>query len=193
MLFGKHLWSEIEDGSVTVAFRRWRRPSVRAGGTLQTPAGLLAIDSVERTEADAITQADARLAGYPSPEAVLGDLAQRADGELYRIAFRRLGDDPRVALRNDASLTEAVVAAISAELSRLDGAGRRGPWTRAVLDLIARHPAVRAPDLAAEMGRDTRSFKADVRKLKAIGLTESLEVGYRLSPRGQAYLGSLDR
>ena len=27
-----------------------------------------------------------------------------------------------------------------------------------------------------------------MRKLKALGLTESLEVGYRLSPRGRAYL-----
>jgi hypothetical protein len=32
-------------------------------------------------------------------------------------------------------------------------------------------------------------FKADVRKLKELGLTESLEVGYRLSPRGRAVLG----
>ena len=27
-----------------------------------------------------------------------------------------------------------------------------------------------------------------MRKLKALGLTESLEVGYRLSPRGRAFL-----
>jgi hypothetical protein len=46
---------------------------------------------------------------------------------------------------------------------------------------------VRAPDLAARMGRETLPFKRDVRKLKELGLTESLEVGYRLSPRGRAY------
>ena len=43
-------------------------------------------------------------------------------------------------------------------------------------------------DLAASLGRERLSFKADVRKLKALGLTESLEVGYRLSPRGRAFL-----
>ncbi|WP_179221744.1 hypothetical protein [Inquilinus limosus] len=53
---------------------------------------------------------------------------------------------------------------------------------------MAECPATRAPDLAARFGRDTASFKADVRKLKALGLTESLEVGYRLSPRGRALL-----
>ena len=33
-------------------------------------------------------------------------------------------------------------------------------------------------------------FKRDVRKLKELGLTESLPVGYRLSPRGRAYRGA---
>jgi hypothetical protein len=42
--------------------------------------------------------------------------------------------------------------------------------------------------LAERFGRERLPFKADVRKLKALGLTESLEVGYRLSPRGRAYL-----
>ena len=40
---------------------------------------------------------------------------------------------------------------------------------------------------------DTSRFKPLVRKLKALGLTESLEVGYRLSPRGAAVLAALDR
>jgi hypothetical protein len=48
---------------------------------------------------------------------------------------------------------------------------------------------VRAPDLAASLGRETLPFERDVRKLKELGLTESLEVRYRLSPRGRAYLG----
>jgi hypothetical protein len=50
---------------------------------------------------------------------------------------------------------------------------------------------VRAADLAAAAGRERHPFKTDVRKLKALGLTESLEVGYRLSPRGLALLARL--
>ena len=46
-------------------------------------------------------------------------------------------------------------------------------------------------ELAAELGRDRPSFKLDVRKLKALGLTESLDVGYRLSPRGLAVLAAI--
>ena len=63
------------------------------------------------------------------------------------------------------------------------------PWTREALALIEANPARRAPDLAAELGRETAPFKRDVRKLKELGLTESLEIGYRLSPRGAALLG----
>ena len=43
-------------------------------------------------------------------------------------------------------------------------------------------------ELAERAGRDTAAFKRDVRALKELGLTESLEVGYRLSPRGTALL-----
>ena len=50
---------------------------------------------------------------------------------------------------------------------------------------------MRAGDLADELGLERLAFKTDVRKLKALGLTESLPVGYRLSPRGQAWLDQL--
>ena len=82
--------------------------------------------------------------------------------------------------------TDAELAEIRARLDRLDAASPIGPWTRQTLAIIDRSPEVRAPDLAAELGRDTPSFKRDVRKLKELGLTESLDIGYRLSPRGEA-------
>ena len=110
---------------------------------------------------------------------------------LYRIALHLAGPDPRVALRDQAEVTDDDWAAISARLARLDRASRHGPWTTTVLRLISERPAVRAPDLAASLGRETQPFKTDVRKLKELGLTESLEVGYRLSPRGRTVLARL--
>ena len=53
---------------------------------------------------------------------------------------------------------------------------------------IAAQPGRRAPDLAAAFGREVLPFKTDVRKLKNMGLTISLRIGYQLSPRGIAYL-----
>jgi len=128
--------------------------------------------------------ADARRAGYPSRAALLEELSGR-DGRTYRIALRFAGEDPRRQLRERGKLDASELEGVLGRLDRLDRASRHGPWTRAVLELIRERPGVRAPGLAASMGRETKPFKADVRKLKELGLTESLEVGYRLSPRGK--------
>jgi hypothetical protein len=190
VLFRSRFYEGLASGGITVAFRRWRRPSVRAGGTLITPAGVLGIDAVEAIGETDITERDARSAGFPSRAEVLAELGA-VEGTLYRIRFHRAGDDPRIALRRQARLGDAQIADVGERLARLDAASPRGPWTRQVLALIAARPAVRAGDLAATLGRDTKTFKLDVRKLKALGLTESLEIGYRLSPRGRAVLERL--
>ena len=187
MLFRLDELRRIQEGEITLAFRRWRRPTVKAGGTLRTKAGVLAIDSVEPIAEEDVTDEDARRAGAPDREALLARL--RPDGRLHRVEFRLAGPDPRIALRERAQVSPAERAEIDARLARFDAASRHGPWTRTVLGLIAERPGTRAPDLAATVGRETAPFKADVRKLKELGLTESLEVGYRLSPRGRAYYG----
>jgi hypothetical protein len=177
----------IRAGTVTVALRRWKRPTVRAGGTLHTAVGLLAIDAVDAIGPDEVTDADAVRAGFTDRAAALAAL--RGDGTLYRIAFRLAGPDPRIALRERETLEPEERSALAARLARLDAASRHGPWTAQTLALIAAQPGRRAADLAGTLGRERAPFKADVRKLKALGLTESLEVGYRLSPRGRAFLG----
>lgn len=177
----------IVAGKVTLAFRRWQRPTVKAGGTLRTAVGVLAIAAVDTVTPRAISERDARAAGAASKVALLAALAGR-EGTLYRIRLRHLGADPRIALRKTRA-TGRARDALEAKLAGLDARSAHGPWTRTVLRLIAERPAVRAPDLAASLGRETLPFKADVRKLKNLGLTESLDVGYRLSPRGRALLG----
>jgi hypothetical protein len=175
----------IAAGTVTCAFRRWDRPRVRVGGTQRTPVGVLEFTAVDPVDEAGLTADDARAAGFADLAAL--HRAQRGDGQLYRIALRLAGPDPRVALRTKRRLSQAERAEIDTRLARMDRAAANGPWTAAVLELIAENPGVRAPDLAARMGRETLPFKRDVRKLKELGLTESLEVGYRLSPRGRAY------
>ncbi|MFA9431253.1 hypothetical protein [Egicoccus sp. AB-alg2] len=189
MLFPQHQHEAIRRGDVTVAFRRWKRPSVRSGGTLRTPAGVLAIDEVARIEPPEVTDADAALAGHADAAAALA-ATDGHDGALYRVRFHRLGDDPRLARRT--SLPDpAELDRIAAELGRIDARSRRGAWTRPVLELIEANPGRRAPELAALLGRETQPFKRDVRRLKELGLTVSLPVGYELSPRGHVVLAHL--
>jgi hypothetical protein len=188
VLFPQRVVPGLADGSVTLAFRRWRRPTVKAGGRQRTPAGELAIDAVDAVALDDITADDARAAGHPDLADLHAELARHPDGTLYRIAFHLRGEDPRIALREQADLSDDDHRAVAARLDRLDRASNHGAWTTAVLTLIAERPGVRAGDLAETLGRERLAFKADVRKLKELGLTESLDVGYRLSPRGKAVL-----
>lgn len=188
MLIKSAVLARVKTGEITLQFRRWTRPTVKAGGALRTQIGVLSIESVERITRAAITAADARKAGYQTVVALLAELDGRADGDLYRIALRPGGADPRVALRAKAALSAEERSELATRLDRMDAANRAGPWTRASLAAIAKHPGKRSPDLAAAFGRETLAFKRDVRKLKELGLTESLEVGYRLSPRGAAFL-----
>jgi len=192
MLFKSRFWPGLADGTITQTFRRWRRPQTRAGGTSLTPAGVLAIDAVDEVDPDAITARDAKRAGYASV-AELGRDLDAFPGTVYRVRFHFAGADPRIALRETTKVGDDDWTALEARLAKLDRASARGAWTADVLRLIAQRPGVRAGDLAASLGRDQPSFKLDVRKLKALGLTESLEVGYRLSPRGRAVLRRLAR
>ncbi|MDN5858945.1 MAG: hypothetical protein L0H84_10005 [Pseudonocardia sp.] len=175
----------IAAGTVTLLFRRWAQPRVKAGGTQRTPVGVLEFTAVEPVALSRLTAADARAAGFPTLARLRA--AQIGDGRPYRITVRLAGADPRVALRERTTFASGERALIADRLARLDAASRRGPWTGTVLDLIADNPGVRAPDMAARLGLETLPFKRDVRKLKELGLTESLDVGYRLSPRGQAF------
>jgi hypothetical protein len=166
-------WERIRSGEITLQFRRWKRPTVRAGGRLRTSLGVLSIDEIEVVSR--VTRAEALAAGFPSVAALKSSVEGR-EGSLYRIRLRFAGEDPRVELRSSSDVDGVELAEDALALLRL----------------IAANPGVRAADLAASTGREKLPFKADVRKLKAKGLTESLRVGYRLSPRGEAYLKTLD-
>ena len=179
----------ILDGTITVKFRRWKRPLVLAGRQYRTTAGLLVVDAADVVDPAKIRLADARRAGYKSAAAVLADLRGEPGYPVYRLRVRRVaGPDPRDVLASQGALTDVERAEITRRLDRLDRASSHGPWTAAVLATIAERPATRAAELAASFGRDVLPFKTDVRKLKNLGLTISLEIGYRLSDRGEAYL-----
>ena len=187
MLFPPATLQAIADGAVTLAFRRWDEPRVKPGGRQRTAVGVIAFDSVEPVEREEITDADAVAAGFTDRDALLGFVDRRASGTIYRIRLRVAGSDPRVALRESLP-DEGQLREIERRLARLDRASSHGPWTQAVLRTIHDQPEVRAADLALQLGRERLPFKLDVRKLKELGLTESLARGYRLSPRGQAAL-----
>ncbi len=189
MLIQARFREAIASGAVTLTFRRWKRPQVVAGNTYRTAAGRLVVEGVDVVDPDRITDADAKRAGFSSRAELLRELRGATDLPTYRIRFRpAVGPDPRALLAATVTLSEDEITELRLRLARLDRASSHGSWTADVLRTIAERPGVRAADLAASFGRETQPFKLDVRKLKNLGLTLSLEVGYRLSPRGEAYL-----
>jgi len=179
VLFKKRFWAGLQDGSITLAFRRWKKAAVRTGGQLRFAGVVLAFDEVAVVSEQHITPEDALRAGYASRQQLLEELGQGAEGELYRIVLRRQGADPRLALREQAELDEVERQKLVRRVEQLEALP--------LLQAIADQPGRRAADL----GKETLPFKLQVRKLKELGLTESLQVGYRLSPRGQALLAHL--
>jgi hypothetical protein len=189
LLFEARFWPLIAAGQVTLTFRRWKRRQVIAGNRYRTPVGFIEVSSVDVVDPASISDEEAQRSGYDTADAVRAALRGAVDLDTYRIAFRFVGGpDPRAELAASGALSDADRAEIDKRLDRMDRASPHGPWTRDVLRLIADRPEVRAGDLAADLGRERLPFKADVRKLKNLGLTESLPIGYRLSARGRAYL-----
>lgn len=166
---------------------------MRAGGTLRTPIGILAIEDVEAVEPEEISAQDARCAGFDTREALIAELRKGRGGTLYRIRFHVAGPDPREALRQNDRLGVDELASLHDRLAALDGNSRTGPWTFKTLHLIGEHDGRTADEIAECLGIEKLTVKRKIRQLKELGLTESLPSGYRLSERGRAVRKGLSR
>jgi hypothetical protein len=183
--------ARVAAGEITVTWRLWKYAHVKAGKTYATGfGGAVEVEDVRAVRVADVTDADAHEAGLPEA-ASLVELARSHTGRevtsdtlLYRVQFHYTPVEPE---RPQLPLEE-----VAKRLDRLDAASRLGPWTRPTLRLIEENPGVVARNLALEIAQPRDEFKVNVRKLKALGLTVSLPVGYELSELGQTYLDSLD-
>jgi hypothetical protein len=193
LLFKKPFWEGLRTGAITLTYRRWQKPHVRPRGRYRChPIGVLEVDDIALVPVASISEDDARRAGFTTRAALVAYLAElgplEPSTEVYRVVLHHGGDGDRVELALDDQIAAADVEAIRTRLARLDKAKR---WTGRTLALIDKHPRVAASKLAKMVKRETQPFKTDVRKLKKLGLTQSFEVGYEVSPRGRAYLAAI--
>lgn len=176
----------IVRGEITCAIRKWKRSQAKVGNTYATPRGHVVVTSVDVLPLVEVREADLEAAGFAS----IDDLARFGvepsdDVHLVRFEATDPPDVPDRGAEDDLSVDD--VADLDRRLARMDDS-RPEPWTRRVLDHLATAPGTRSADLAAELGIEQQRLKPDVRRLKRLGLTRSLEKGYELSPRGRAYL-----
>ena len=193
ILFEKRFHEGLLSGAVTLTFRSWKTARVRPGQRYRChPIGVLEVEDVSVVTVGAITEAEAASAGFSSRLELLEYIAVKSGGgeaqQVARVRFHHAGDGDRVALALDTAIDSVSRRDIEQRLAGLDERSASGPWTKKTLALIAKRPRVAASQLAAKLGRETKAFKADVVKLKKLGLTQSFEVGYEISPRGRAFL-----
>lgn len=190
VLFSADAWPGLADGTITLTFRHWKARQARTGGRYRVGGLLLEATDVSQVPLGSITDEQARRAGAPDAAAVRARL--RLDDPtqtVWRIELALVGLDDRIARRGCDDLTDDALADVRIRLDRMDRRG--GPWTRSTLRLIERYPGIVSTALARQAGMERPAFKQNVRKLKELGLTDSLDVGYRLSARGEAVLRSL--
>jgi len=194
MLFQRRFHEGIRDGSVTRTYRTWKTPRVGVGKRYRLgPKDAVEVDAIEAISLGKIPARDAKCCGAADRDELLAMIQRHskekltARSKVSRVTFHHVAaKDPRIARRE--STSASALEEVRARLERTDRLSKRGPWTLKVLRLIERNPEVAASKLAPRVKRETRAFKADVRKLKELGLTVSHEVGYSLSPRGKALL-----
>ena len=169
----------IRAGEVTLTFRNWRRPHAKVGGVYRLrPSGAVKVVDIATVCLSDVSPDDVARAGFPSVAELAAFLRLPLSATVTRVA---------ITLTDEAGLKRPPKLDAEAALARLQRMDERSaePWTGRVLALIGAHPGRRAGDLAPALGWETPKFKANVRKLKGIGLTQSLEIGYRLTALGE--------
>ena len=192
MLFQRRFHDGIRSGEIRCTVRIWQRPHVKVGGRyLLGGGGAIVVDKIRETRLDDITAALAQRCGFPSLVDLL-KTAKHGPGErAFVIDFhydRKASAGPKL---EAGAVSAEELALLVQRLEAMDRRSQVGAWTLATLRAIEARPGVLAAHLARSLGRARDEFKRDVRKLKHLGLTFSLEVGYRLTPKGEALLGSL--
>lgn len=190
MLFKSKILKKIADGEVTIAFRKWNRPSVKTNGTLKTSVGLLKIMSVEKVLLSHVTQSEIEKAGYTCMTQLEAELNMKKEGQIYCISFQLTGPDPRIELRETTDLSANELDVLIQKLEKWNS-NEQAPiknWVYRIFLFLYDEPGGFARHYAAKLNVEKEWLKTNMRKLKNLGLTISEGRGYTLSKRGVTVL-----
>lgn len=193
MLFQRRFHERIRSGEIGCTVRIWQAPRVKLGGRYALGAGAIVVDRIFETRLDDITPALARRCGFASLPDLLKTAKHGSGERVFVIDFHY---DGKASARPKPVTGPVLAEDLGKIIQRLEAMDRRsgsGPWTFVTLQAIAAGPGVLAARLARSLGRPRDELKRDVRKLKGLGLTFSLDVGYRLTPKGEALLKHCDK
>ena len=189
-MFKSRFESGIHAGKITRTYRRWKSRQVKQGGTYQLMrGGAVEVTRIDEIRSSNITNTAATKAGFLTADELLDYIdANSTGGTLYCIEFAYLQNFQKKGPNLNALQDEADWQALDLKLRKKDQNSKVGKWTTSTLALIGQNPGMPSAKLAPPLKREQRDLKKDIRKLKHLGLTISLESGYKLSDRGRSYL-----
>lgn len=193
MLFKQIHLVGIKSGEITVAFRKWKRVSVKSGSLLHTSVGLLEIGEIRVVNEIDITEEEAIQAGFISKKQLLKSFLSNNGGHIFKISVRYHSEDPRIKLREETVISEQRYTDLKKKLQKLDDYSKYGHWTNKVIYTIKENPNLHTIGIAKLTGFEKEWLKLNIRKLKNLGLTISHTVGYEISPLGNEYLKKIDQ
>ena len=195
MLIKNQFHEGIRNGSITVTFRNWKTSRVKVGRQYRFGLNdLLEVDSLDLIAVSSIIEKEAINAGFAGVSELVAFLNKNSTAKVtdkskvYRIGFFYIKDKKySIPAENIESTTQSIEEVI-AKLQKMDRLSKHGAWTKKALTLIQKNPRTAASQLAKILQRETQPLKADIRKLKKLGLTIPFETGYELSAFGKAVL-----
>jgi hypothetical protein len=94
--FSPELREHVLDGTITLTYRLWSRPKVKAGGRYRVEAGTIEVDDLELVPFSSVTAADVRRCGEHDRETLRARTAHAGpvhdDTLVYRIEFHVVDD-----------------------------------------------------------------------------------------------------
>ena len=181
MQFTKPYKQAIAAGTLTRTYRRWKSPQAKVDGTYNIhPYGAILVTSISQLRLQDASIKDIQQSGFDSANAIAEHLKTSLNETVYCVHFRYIGTDA-VKQIDTGRLPTIELEAISIKLMRMN---KTKLWTHHALRLVRDQPAKRAADLAPILEMDLPTFKRNMRKLKNLGLTLSLETGYQITARG---------
>jgi len=188
MLFKKVHLQGIKSGNITLAFRRWKKASIKSGSLLHTSIGLVKIGEIETVNENDISEKDVLNAGFTNRKQLLKSSARNRTGTIFKISVNYHSEDPRMKLREQTELTEQELTILKESVQRLDKFSKQGSWTSKVLLAIKDNPNHPAIGITKLTGFEKEWLKRNIRKLKNLGLTISHTTGYEISPLGRFFI-----
>ncbi|WP_290789700.1 hypothetical protein [Flavihumibacter sp. UBA7668] len=188
MLFKQQHLIGIKAGEITLAFRKWKKASVKPGSLIHTSVGLIEIQNIVEIKKEKITDKEAKLADFIDRSNLLKSFPSETEGIIFKISLRYHSEDPRIALREQTDISDEKFIELKNKLEKLDKHSRKGPWTNKILLAIKEHPNLHAVGISTLTGFEKEWLKLNIRKLKNAGLTISHTVGYELSPLGKQFI-----